>query len=356
MAYIPYKVKDYSEAQLLAGITSGSLSFQVKAWQGALFPTCLTANSEFMIITLEKRTWTVVTAKERVLVSNRSWDTFTCTRSFGWDTAGTWAADDYVCLHVNSDIIQSIYDWLSDKLNKSWWTRIGMPSWDVFYTDGSGNEITLPLGTANTYLKSNGPTSAPSFGAPPLDVNGQTTDNTTLASDDFIPYYDTSEGATNKRLAKASTSVEWLTMTAQDADVVTWTDVQKYVTPKQVQDNLMRRNWALQLHYQAVNSGTPYSPFTTTNNYSTSTQVTKNTIGIFNCNFFDSWSFLSRARLQYSTDNTNWNTIYDSPSTGYNFPFGMQPWFYRVWVMVQNGSSSANSTPSITQASLTFTN
>ena len=83
-----------------------------------------------------------------------------------------------------------------------------MPSWDVFYTDGSGNEITLPLGTANTYLKSNGPTSAPSFGAPPLDVNGQTTDNTTLASDDFIPYYDTSEGATNKRLAKASTSVE----------------------------------------------------------------------------------------------------------------------------------------------------
>jgi hypothetical protein len=64
-----------------------------------------------------------------------------------------------------------------------------MPSWDVFYTDGSGNEITLPLGTANTYLRSNGPTSAPSFGAPPLlDINGQTA-ITAGTVNDALPIY-----------------------------------------------------------------------------------------------------------------------------------------------------------------------
>lgn len=129
MTYVKYKTKDYAEWQFLVWFNSGDLSFQLKAWQGARFPS-LSVWEKF-IGTCEKRTGSTVTSKERVVVTARSTDTFTITRSHGWDTALDFDADDYFCLHVNSDVIVDIQDEVSrldtDKLNISDyqnWTKV----------------------------------------------------------------------------------------------------------------------------------------------------------------------------------------------------------------------------------------
>lgn len=108
MTYVKYKTKDYAEWQFLVWFTSGDFSFQLKAWQGARFPSL--SVWEKIIGTCEKRSGNTVTSKERVLVTARSTDTFTITRSYGWDTALDFDADDYFCLHVNSDVIVDIQD------------------------------------------------------------------------------------------------------------------------------------------------------------------------------------------------------------------------------------------------------
>lgn len=56
---------------------------------------------------------------------------------------------------------------LASKLNKSGELRTGNGTWKVIYNNGSGNEVELPLWNADTYLKSNWPAVAPSFGNPP---------------------------------------------------------------------------------------------------------------------------------------------------------------------------------------------
>lgn len=52
--------------------------------------------------------------------------------------------------------------------------RTALTNWRLYYSNGSGVETPLALGSANTYLKSNGASSAPSWVAPPLDIAGQT--------------------------------------------------------------------------------------------------------------------------------------------------------------------------------------
>lgn len=196
MAYVKYKTKDYAEGQLLAGIWSGAVSCVLNAWQGARFPS-LTAG-QYFIGTLEQRTGTTVTAKERVLVSARSTDTLTFTRSFGGDTAIAFSANDYFCLHCNSDIIIDIQDEVALKLAINWQLRTGNGAWKVVYNNWSGNEVELALGASWSYLKSNGASSAPSFATPPLDINWQTIIVPVRA--DYIPFYDVSGAVNGKAL------------------------------------------------------------------------------------------------------------------------------------------------------------
>lgn len=188
MPFVKYKVKDYAEGQLLAGISTGALSLQLKSGQGAKFPSF--GGGEKAIGTLEKRTWSVVTARERVTITARSTDTFTITRSFGGDTAIAFSADDYFCLHVNADVIGDMQDEISTKLASAGWLRTALTNWRLYYSNGSGAETELALWSANTYLKSNGASSAPSWVAPPLDIAGQT--EIAPVPNDYGVFYDTS--------------------------------------------------------------------------------------------------------------------------------------------------------------------
>lgn len=226
MTYVKYKTKDYAEGQLLAGIWTGAVSCVLNAWQGAKFPS-LTA-WEYFIWTLEQRTGTTVTAKERVLVSARSTDTLTFTRSFGGDTAIAFSANDYFCLHCNSDIIIDIQDEVALKLARNWQLRTGNGTRKIVYNDWSGNETELALGASWSYLKSNGASSAPSFATPPLDINWQST--ITPAVGDYVPFYDIS-GTVN---GKCTIQSIYDLLEATNAQAHTGTDTNTIVNPSQL--------------------------------------------------------------------------------------------------------------------------
>mgnify|MGYP003433696634 FL=1 len=207
MAYVKYKTKDYAEGQLLAGIWTGAVSCVLNAWQGARFPS-LTA-SQYFIWTLEKRTGTTVTSKERVLVSARSTDTLTFTRSFGGDTAIAFSANDYFCLHCNSDIIIDIQDEVtrleSAKLNSAGWLRTALTAWRTYYSNGSWAETALAFGTSGQVFTSQWASSAPIWTNPPLDINAQTA--VVPVSLDTFPFYDISGVANAKSVLVALASI-----------------------------------------------------------------------------------------------------------------------------------------------------
>lgn len=121
MTFVAYKTKDYAESQPQAQVSVWAGSFSVTAWQGSKFPA-LTAWQKF-IATWERRSWSTVTRRERVLVTARSTDLITMTRSYWWDTAYQWETTDYFVLDVNSDVIQDMQDEIArletDKLNIS---------------------------------------------------------------------------------------------------------------------------------------------------------------------------------------------------------------------------------------------
>lgn len=219
MAYVKYKTKDYAEGQLLAGIWSGAVSCVLNAWQGARFPS-LTAG-QYFIWTLEQRTGTTVTAKERVLVSARSTDTLTFTRSFGGDTAIAFSANDYFCLHANSDIIIDLQDEVtrleSAKLNSAGWLRTALSNRLTYYTNWSGAETWLAIGANGTYLKSNGASSAPSRASPPLDITSQTVISPVSA--DSMPFYDTSGAVNWKTILATLFKLLWFFGDGSDGDV-----------------------------------------------------------------------------------------------------------------------------------------
>lgn len=230
MTYVKYKSKDYAQWQLLAGISAVAVSLQLKPWEGAEFPSL--SGWEYFIGTLEKRTGDVVTAKERVLVSARATDTVTFTRSFWGDTAIAFDADDYFCLHVNSDIIIDIQDEVTrletDKLNGAGWLRTALTNRRTYYSNGSWAETALALWSNWTYLKSNGASSAPTWEAPPLDINSQTTETVLDPDADYVPVYDASAWANRKYLAK------YIKNLATNAQAWTWTDTVTTINPYQL--------------------------------------------------------------------------------------------------------------------------
>lgn len=230
MTYVKYKSKDYAQWQLLAGISAVAVSLQLKPWEGAEFPSL--SGWEYFIGTLEKRTGDVVTAKERVLVSARATDTLTFTRSFWGDTAIAFDADDYFCLHVNSDIIIDIQDEVTrletDKLNGAGWLRTALTNRRTYYSNGSWAETALALWSNWTYLKSNGASSAPTWEAPPLDINSQST--ISPATGDFIPFYDISWTVNGK----ATTQTLFNLFIATNSQASAWSSTTEVVNPLQL--------------------------------------------------------------------------------------------------------------------------
>lgn len=90
----------------------------------------------------------------------------------------TYSSDKINTLNSAQDsTITSNYNTLNtNKLNKTGQLRTGNGAWKVTYNNGSGDETEVTLGSAGQALLSNGATSAPTFGTPTADVNGQTED------------------------------------------------------------------------------------------------------------------------------------------------------------------------------------
>lgn len=302
MTYVKYKTKDYAEWQFLVWFTSGDLSFQLKAWQGARFPA-LWAGEKF-IGTCEKRSGNTVTSKERVLVTARSTDTFTITRSYGWDTALDFDADDYFCLHVNSDVIVDIQDEVTrletDKLNISDyqnWTKVygatstGNDSYAVTLSPAPSSYQTwmcfrFLADVANTWAAT---LNVNSLGAktikkmhdqdlatwdieagqivvvtydgtnfqmdsqvatiPTVSITSETEDVTGDMDSDYLLEYDSSVWATRK--------VKPSVWKASSAEAKAWSATNKFVTPEQLWDNAVKPiSWTT---FTAASAAWPYT-------------------------------------------------------------------------------------------------
>lgn len=233
MAYEKFNTKDNAQGQLLASINSSVTSIVLKSWQGALYPS-----TKFIVTLTEVTAW-VVTKMEKCLCTSRSWDTLTVTRGYDGSTAQSFTADDYVTLMVNSTVIVDIQDEVTrletDKLNKAGGTRTGLTNWRLYYSNGSGAETALALGTSWQVLQSNGATSDPTFVSPSVDINWLTNDDTNPVANDKILRYKDWTG-NRKRTMIASETVMWLVECATDAEAIAWTDTTRYVTPAHLTD------------------------------------------------------------------------------------------------------------------------
>lgn len=113
----------------------------------------------------------------------------------------TYSSDKINTLNSAQDsTITSNYNTLNtNKLNKTAQLRTGNGAWKVTYNNGSGDETEVTLGSAGQALLSNGATSAPTFGTPTADINGQTEDTTGDMDADFVLAYDASATANRKQ-------------------------------------------------------------------------------------------------------------------------------------------------------------
>jgi hypothetical protein len=114
----------------------------------------------------------------------------------------------------------------TDKLDRNNQLRTGNGAWKVSYTNASGNETELALWAADTFLKSNGATSAPSFWNQSVDINGTTEDTTGDMDADFALVYDNSAGANRKQKVNV--------FRASDAEALARSSSTKFITPSQV--------------------------------------------------------------------------------------------------------------------------
>lgn len=129
----------------------------------------------------------------------------------------TYSSDKINTLNAAQDsTISGNYTTLNtNKLNKSGQLRTGNGAWKVTYNNGSGDETEVTLGSAWQALLSNGATSAPTFGTPTADINGQTEDTSWDMDADFLLAYDNSASANRKQKANVyrATSGEALAKT-----------------------------------------------------------------------------------------------------------------------------------------------
>lgn len=237
--YEKYKVEDNAQGQLNAGIASWDTSIVLKSGEGANFPSSWDYICTLIQFDGSGYEETNVVKREKVLVTARTTDTLTVTRGFDGSTATSFSADDYLVLTVTASLLEDIQDAISnldtnkletDALRSGLWNR------KVVYTNWSGGETELALGSSQQVLTSNGASSAPTFQTPTVDINSLTNDET-LDTDDKLIFYDNTEGANNKRTAKASTTNPWLVEMLTDVEATTGTDEERYMNAKQAKDN-----------------------------------------------------------------------------------------------------------------------
>lgn len=139
----------------------------------------------------------------------------------------------YSSTKINTDnatqdsTITSNYNTLNtNKLNKAGQLRTGNGAWKVTYNNGSGDETEVTLGSAGQALLSNGATSAPTFGTPTADINGQTEDTTGDMDNDFVLAYDASATANRKQKINV--------YRATSGDITTGTTTTKFPSVAQV--------------------------------------------------------------------------------------------------------------------------
>jgi len=240
-----YKTSNNASWLLLSSLGASWTTAILKTWQWALFPSTYP-----FLLTIEKIAATVITQREIVKCTNKTWDNLTIVRSQGtcppndssstpWTTAFWFDADDRVSLYIPSEVIQDLYSWIADKLNINWQLRTWNGTWKINYNNWSWNETELALSTAWKVLTSNWVSSAPTFETPTVDIVWLSESTSDIASDDMLIMYDVSLTANKKHLAKASTTNEWLVEMATDTEATTWTDQTRYINPKQARDNYL---------------------------------------------------------------------------------------------------------------------
>lgn len=202
MSLIKYICQDYAQSTLLSSITSGALSFQCQAGQGALFPSTF---PYFLVLeTISTSAYGVesVTAYEQVKVTARSTDTFTIVRAQNGTSATDFGAWDRISLHVVSaiftDMQEAIQDLETDKLDASWGLRTWLTAWRLYYSNWSWIETPLSFGTSGYVLQTNGASSAPTWVAPTVDITWLTEDTSPDEASDFLIMYDTSAWGNKK--------------------------------------------------------------------------------------------------------------------------------------------------------------
>lgn len=334
MTYVKYKTKDYAEWQFLVWFTSGDLSFQLKAWQGARFPTL---SWEKFIGTCEKRSGSTVTSKERVLVTARSTDTFTITRSYGWDTALDFDADDYFCLHVNSDVIVDIQDEVTrletDKLDTADyqnWTPIYAAS--SAWSDTYAITLTPAIASYQTWQKFRFKADVANTWAATLNVNGLGAKTIKKKNDQDLATWDIEAGqivevsydGTNMQMLSQVASNETIDITSQTEDV----------TGDMDSDYLLEYDssaWANRKVKPSVwkSSNAEADAWSSTSKFVTPAQIAKY-----------AWKIVAWTSLTVST----WSSGADSSATTYEKKFEwtiVKSWTYTVTFNLRSSSWSA---------------
>lgn len=147
-------------------------------------------------------------------------------------TTNTHSIGDVVIISDNYAFRKDIKDAIDTKLSTDGGTRTGLTAHRLLYTDWSWVETQLAFWTNGQVLWFTGTTSAPAPVSPSVDINWLTNDDTNpTANDKFIRYKDWTGNV--KRSMIASETVMWLVERATDAEVLTWTDTTRYVTPAQ---------------------------------------------------------------------------------------------------------------------------
>jgi len=227
MAYEKYTIENKVITNLDVGISAGTTTIILSTWDGAKFPngTQKTIAELVQYNTVDDLTSNIV-KNDRVLVTNRSGDTLTVTRGFGGDTPSNFNAWDFLYATNDVAIIEDVQNEVTrletDKLNK-WGLRTALANaWRMFYSNGSSNETALDFGASGTYLKSNGASSNPEWSNPPLDIDGQTLDNSEPGASDYFAWYKNGVGNV-KRVMKATTSILGIVEKATPTETTNWT-------------------------------------------------------------------------------------------------------------------------------------
>lgn len=207
MVFKKYKITNNAICELDVPISNTDLSLQATWWYDR-FPT-----ENFIVKVTEKDIDWVVVSRENMYILLRSWNTFTVSdRAYeavpisdvateNTNTALEFNAWAVIELVISEEVIKDIQNEVerleNDKLNKDWWTRKWWTPNTMVYFDSNWDEQEVNIWSVWQVLTSNWPTNAPDFWTPPLDIVWQS-EETSIADNDSIPFYDTSTG-TNKK-------------------------------------------------------------------------------------------------------------------------------------------------------------